>query len=41
MIECALLTSQKASAGMMEDRSPLGSDNCLSRHFKTLAPGLK
>ena len=38
---CASLASRIASAGMMEDRGPFGSGNCLSCRFTTPAPGLK
>ena len=31
VIVCALLASQIASAGMMEDRGPLGSGNSISK----------
>ena len=34
---CASLASRIASAGMMKDRGPVGSGNCLSCNFKTLA----
>ena len=37
----ASLASRIASAGMMEDRGPFGSGNCLSCRFTTPAPGLK
>ena len=35
---CASLASRIASAGIMKDRGPVGSGNCLSCRFKILAP---
>ena len=37
-VMCASLASRIVSAGMMKDRGPVGSGNCLSCRFKTLAP---
>ena len=37
----ALLRSRITSAGMMADRDPFGSGNCLSCRFTTPAAGLK
>ena len=35
---CIVSVSQIALAGMMKDGGPVGSGNCLSCRFKTLAP---